>query len=803
MRRWTTSLREPKAEVKKAFSVRRDRLAISFALVAAIALGAGLMLSKGSQFLMPGPLASAHGAIGNCSACHTKSGDGKLTWLHGLVAGDHRADSKACLTCHKMTDTAFNAHGASKDVLAQSTERLTKIAASTPVPLAARAENAALPAHEIAEGGLPCATCHQEHKGTNFNLAKISNEQCRSCHVVKFDSFDGNHPKFEAYPFVRRTRLIYDHAGHFGKHYPELAKKDPSKRIPETCSTCHNSNANKLVMAVAPFEQTCAGCHLDQIVGKERATGPKGIAFLSLPGLDLQTLRRKRAVIGEWPDASDAELTPFMKIMIGRSNEGRDLLKIVDRLDLKDLANADDQQIRAVTNLVLEVKRLFHALIAGKASDVLGNLNIASGATLSPSLVADLTANIPRDVIASAQKDWLPGLGGEIANGVNVNNAQPAAGSDSLGDPKPDTAVQDVAGSPAPDAKSTASKPIEDAPKPAKRDPPPCLVQLFGQCMVYKDAAPQGESAAGTNANPDDEKGASSTDALPIPMRAGLKGLGGNSGESQADGAKPATKAGGQSDDLLNPTEEELRAMKDHENQSGKAAPSGVGASADGNNTKQMPPSRAEQTAAPIISIESNVDPETWAEYGGWYRQDYTIFYRPAGHKDKFLYSWLFLTGPQAPKGAKNSAAAGVFDALTGKDAQGSCTKCHSVDDLQGKGRVVNFSPVSAQNKLGSFTRFVHEPHFGILETRGCLTCHELAKDSTYLKSFEQGNPQSFASNFNPAKKDLCQTCHTSGKARQDCLLCHNYHVNGAVTPIMSTRIPDSGARPERPVSGP
>ena len=42
--------------------------------------------------------------------------------------------------------------------------------------------------------------------------------------------------------------------------------------------------------------------------------------------------------------------------------------------------------------------------------------------------------------------------------------------------------------------------------------------------------------------------------------------------------------------------------------------------------------------SAPVISIESNIDPESWAEYGGWYRQDYAIFYRPAGHKDKFIY---------------------------------------------------------------------------------------------------------------------------------------------------------------------
>ena len=101
---------------------RRDLLAVLLALVTVVCLGSVFILAKGTQFLMPGPLASAHGAIEKCSACHTKSGKGKLSWLHGLVAGDPLADSKACLTCHKMPETAFNAHGASTAVLEQSTK---------------------------------------------------------------------------------------------------------------------------------------------------------------------------------------------------------------------------------------------------------------------------------------------------------------------------------------------------------------------------------------------------------------------------------------------------------------------------------------------------------------------------------------------------------------------------------------------------------------------------------------------------------------------------------------------------------
>jgi hypothetical protein len=751
----TRSVRPPRAERQAAPGFRRDRLAVLLALVTVVCLGSAFFLSKDTQFrqfLMPGPLASAHGAIENCSACHTKSGSGKLSWIHGLVAGDPLADSEACLTCHKMPDTAFNAHSASAEVLEQSTKRLIKLASGTPVPLSARAQSIAFPTDDKVAHGLYCATCHQEHQGVNFNLNKISNEQCRSCHVVKFDSFDGHHPEFENNPFKRRTRIIYDHAGHFGKHFPEVAKKDPARRIPATCSTCHNSREDKRVMAVAPFEQTCAACHLDQILGKERVSGPKGIAFLTLPGLDLQTLKKK-ASIGEWPEASEAELTPFMKVMISRNEHGRALIKTVDSLNLQDLSGASDDQIKAVTNLVWEIKRLFYALIKGKASDVLADLNISGRANL----VADLTASIPRDVVISAHQQWLPNLATEMANRQDTASIA-----------KPSRLAQ-----------ANQQTPTKSAPG----------------AVAAKDAVAQPQAAA------------------PKASTANAKPDGGK--KTVAADERPQNRAADQTDDLLNPTEEELREIAAPIKGSGRAAqpeggarktdtanakpdssvPADVASKADANAPADAPaaPDKAavvpQTRAAPVISIQSDVDPESWAEYGGWYRQDYAIFYRPAGHKDKFIYSWLFLTGPQSPKGDRSPAAA-VFNFLSSKDAQGSCTKCHSVDDIQGKGRVVNFSPPSVKSKQGRFTNFIHEPHFGVIEHRGCLTCHNIEKGRPYLQSYEQGNPLNFASNFGAVRKDLCQTCHTSSMARQDCLLCHKYHVNGVITPIINTRIP-------------
>jgi hypothetical protein len=864
------STRPLEAERQGTPASLRDRLAVLVALLTVVCVGAAFSLAKDTKFLMPGPLASAHAAIENCNACHTKSGSGKLGWLHGLVAGDRVADSKACLTCHQMPNTAFNAHGASTAVLEQSTKELAKVAARTPVPRSARVQSIVFPTDDMAAHGLYCATCHQEHQGVNFNLSKISNEQCRSCHVVKFDSFDGNHPQFENYPFKRRTQIIYDHASHFGKHFPEAAKKDAARRVPETCSSCHNSREDRRVMAVAPFEQTCSTCHLDQIVGKERASGPKGIAFLTLPGLDVQTLRKKRAAIGEWPDASEAGLTPFMKVMISRNERGRALIKTLDGLNLQDLSGANDAQIRAVTSLVWEIKRLFYALIKGKASDVLADLNIGSSPKQSATLIADLTASIPRDVIVGAQQQWLPNLGSEMVNrpvagsgspqaqsgsdgqanakrgqqtlGGEVPQAKGASGKADAAKVKPDggneTISADRARSPPADSgkpsgsdvrRATPSPEAADGPAPGKPRPNPqaCIIAAFGQCLVSQGpqgpaAKPEGAARQSETANPNADNEKPSLEALPRKMQAGLQEVaqaaqpGGGAGRAKAADERLPAKPADQTDDLLNLTEDEQRTLGpsskggekvtrpegggrkgDSANSKSKpeGAPSADAAKTDANAPAEAPASsgtaaaKRQTWAAPAISIQTDHDPEAWAEYGGWYRQDYAISYRPTGHKDKFIYTWLLLTGPQAPKGDRGPAAT-VFDSLTGKDAQGSCTKCHSVDDIPGKGRIVNFSPPSVKSKLGRFTNFVHEPHFRVLDNRGCLTCHNLEKDRPYLKSYEQGDPRTFMSNFGTVKKDLCQACHTSSMARQDCLLCHKYHVNGVIKPIMSTKIP-------------
>ena len=75
------------------------------------------------------------------------------------------------------------------------------------------------------------------------------------------------------------------------------------------------------------FETGCAACHSDRIEGSARA-GPKGFEVFTVPGLDLVALRERGAAIGEWPEDAEAEITPFMELLIGGDADGRTCARI-------------------------------------------------------------------------------------------------------------------------------------------------------------------------------------------------------------------------------------------------------------------------------------------------------------------------------------------------------------------------------------------------------------------------------------------------------------------------------------------
>ncbi len=389
------------------------RLAIATVLgLLAILLGG----DKAAQWLVePGHLSAQHAGIHQCETCHTGFAAGPVAWLHAAVDDQTpMAVAKPCLTCHDIGKHPLAAHGLPAGTLVKLREA---IAAGKPLrafPTGAagatgpdEAAVAALPA--IAREPLACANCHREHKGVKATLTDIGNMACQTCHMNTFASLADGHPSFDGYPFHRRTRLIFDHANHFNRNFGQSDKA----LVPKDCTGCHAMGPSGRAMVVKPFETSCGACHADQIRGKA-AVGDKGIAVISVPALDLQTLREKGAAIGEWPDDADATMTPFLRFLLSRKGDAANDLATLGDATLGDLTEAKPDQIKAAERLAWAIKELLYDL-GFKGPIMIAEAALGADAARAAKAPPSLFGGLPPDTIRTAEKDWFPHLADEVA----------------------------------------------------------------------------------------------------------------------------------------------------------------------------------------------------------------------------------------------------------------------------------------------------------------------------------------------------------------------------------------------------
>ncbi|MDA7948481.1 MAG: hypothetical protein MPJ78_13530 [Hyphomicrobiaceae bacterium] len=698
-----------------ALRTRRNIISAWVAVLSAGLFILSIAYVSDTRHFMPGPITMSHGTLEQCTDCHTNVSKGQFGWLRAIVAPvDHDKDTKACVSCHMIGDGARNPHSLELARLDAYVKRAEASPEASKRSTSARVREAALPVDQTFPDGVPCATCHKEHNGQLFNLKSMADTQCHTCHSVQFNDFHTSHPEFDSYPFRRRTRINFDHTGHFKKHFPEWRTKKNAKQVPPTCTNCHTATAEVGYMDIKPFAEICSSCHIDQITGKERATGPKGITLLSLPGLDLETLKEKNADVGEWPEDAEGEISPLMRLLIGRDDAHRKTLKVTDELDLLDLTEATDEQIAEVRKLALEVKRLFYALTTDGMSDFFRRIKSATGARISQDLATQLSASMPLDVLLAAQREWLPSLVDEI-------EATPSAAQEEKDDTAPVFATDASPSESADDGALEDDASDEEKPKPVSASPADASanwrIDPFGR-LIKGNQLPE----------EDDEE------------------------ENESD--EEAAEQEGDDPDAETDT-----------------------ADADAGETDE--------------SSEIDVDTEDWTELGGWYRKDFAILYKPVGHADPFLRAWLDLTS-RLYSGNENNVAKPAFEELTGKDAQGQCMKCHSVDATRNASRLVNWEPSSPVSNESPFTKFDHRPHFGVAQKEGCFTCHGMSKAKGYLETYKGNDPYKYVPNFKLVKKETCASCHGKMQVRQDCLLCHKYHVNEVASPVMTTKIPQN-----------
>lgn len=374
----------------------------------AVAVVVGLLLVlaggvTGEAVFSPGPLSAAHSELGGCASCHSVSGEGMVAWAHSMIGGgSENADVKNCLGCHE--NRGGNPHNQTSAFLAAATEDAAARGGTDGGPLMTKVSaTLGLSVPEPGENGVACRTCHQEHGGHQNDITMMSNSECQACHTGKFNALGDGHPEFGDYPYLRRTRIQFDHQSHISKYFADPNNAD---KAPATCRTCHVPDDQGKLMLFAGFDTGCASCHEEFI-----ADNP--VEILQLPGMDVDSLLDFEADTGEWPAYAEGEEFQAIGDALLMSDEGYAAARAYieeEDLDLFDLYELDEEGLEHIQNLIWAYKTLVYDILTQGPEAIQDRLAAASDADLSQKQVAALMAGLHIDAVSILQKRWFPNL---------------------------------------------------------------------------------------------------------------------------------------------------------------------------------------------------------------------------------------------------------------------------------------------------------------------------------------------------------------------------------------------------------
>ena len=390
----------PPCRPQRSLRARRGLLSWQ---VAAAALGLVVVALWGytrTTWSNPGPLTKQHAvSAADCTACHLETA--ALPFSAPVRTSRLQQHDQLCLKCHDLGSRGDSPHGVDPAALRALQRNPPPAAGARPLGLAA--VKALGPPATLA-----CATCHREHQGQDFDLTRMTDQQCQVCHQAQFTGFAEGHPEFSGYPYTRRTRLQFNHVTHFQKHFSDARLPAAG---PTSCAQCHEPAADGRKMLVRDFAHTCASCHAAQIEGKERV-GTKGLVFLRLPDLDVAALEAAGFDVGEWPAYCEGGLTPFMRWMLEGDEPARAALVTLGELNLASLDHATPEQKAAAARLLWSIKGLFADLVTQGQQVIMHRLGPSVAA---PAGAAGRTGQFSADVALAAQQAWLPNLLVEVA----------------------------------------------------------------------------------------------------------------------------------------------------------------------------------------------------------------------------------------------------------------------------------------------------------------------------------------------------------------------------------------------------
>lgn len=401
---------QPCVPTRSVRSIKRQAILL---LVIGVIGGLAVFLSSARmlEYLSPGPLSLSHAEVAGCQDCHAGAGDSVGDWLHAAVASSSAGDDEKCLSCHKLGENAFSPHSVlAAELTASRTIPADGNAADKSnwkVSLAGRFRDIQ---HQSDES-VSCSNCHREHQGRLQPLDSFNPQKCHTCHQIKFDEIESSHPEYTGFPHQRPTRIQFDHVAHLEKYFLEEENFDLA---PEGCNQCHRPDQSGEWMLAASFEESCSACHLSEVLGENRASA-KGIAVLTIPELDTESLAAAGHNIGEWPTWADGELAPIMRVLLPPEVQSS-LALTSQQLDLYDLSEASEQELASVAALAWSIKGLLYDMQTRGTEMINQRIAQAFNNTLDQSTLNRLIASLPRDTLVNNQQQWFPELMQEITD---------------------------------------------------------------------------------------------------------------------------------------------------------------------------------------------------------------------------------------------------------------------------------------------------------------------------------------------------------------------------------------------------
>jgi hypothetical protein len=371
-------------------------LAIKWVTIAT--LGILLFLVNGNNkhhFISPGELTYQHANNTECSDCHLVFDKGFTGWVHQALNSVNIIDSnEQCINCHELGEHADEAHGLSEAGLKKISNTLN-------------VEKESSDRQQIA-----CMTCHVEHHGTNNSLLAVNSQNCALCHDLPFKNGKKSHPEFRQYPYRRRTGIIFDHTQHYDKHFFDKSGETRKENAPSSCLTCHASDKNGIKMVVRDYQKTCSECHNSLFEESE------AFPVITVPALDTENI----VSLGAWPADADAELTPFMKLLLSNGDKIKAVLAELDGGDLTELEQDDAQVVAwSIKELFYDIYKQGDVAVTQRLAKAF-NCQLNSKGKLIQEPACQLTVNkldslvsaFPYPLFCSAQKEWFPKLANEM-----------------------------------------------------------------------------------------------------------------------------------------------------------------------------------------------------------------------------------------------------------------------------------------------------------------------------------------------------------------------------------------------------